>query len=61
MAVSRKYQDFLVEHLADHDEAVAYLTAALEERLKGDEESQHVFLLALRNVTEAQGGVEGQV
>lgn len=57
MAKSRKYQDFLIEQLKDHDEAVAYLNAALEESLKGDEKSQHLFLLALRNVAEAQGGV----
>ena len=57
MARSKKYQDFLIEQLKDHDEAVAYLNAALEESLKGDEESQHVFLVALRNVAEAQGGV----
>ena len=57
MAKSKKYQDFLIEQLKDHDEAVAYLNAALEESLKGNEESQHLFLLALRNVAEAQGGV----
>src|SRR6478752_10541748 len=57
MAVSKKYQDFLMEQLKDHDEAVAYLNAALEESLKGDEESQQLFLVALRNVAEAQGGV----
>ena len=57
MARSRKYQDFLIEQLKDHDEAVAYLNAALEESLKGDEESLQVFLIALRNVAEAQGGV----
>jgi probable addiction module antidote protein len=57
MARSKKYQEFLIEHLKDHDEAVAYLNAALEESLKNNEESQHLFLLALRNVAEAQGGV----
>lgn len=57
MVRSRKYQDFLVEQLRDHDEAVVYLNAALEESLKGDEESQQVFLIALRNVAEAQGGI----
>ncbi len=57
MARSKKYQDFLIEQLKDHDEAVAYLNAALEESLKGDEESQQVFLIALRNVAEAQGGI----
>ena len=57
MARSKKYQDWLIDKLKDHDEAVAYLNVALEESLKGDEESQHLFLLALRNVAEAQGGV----
>jgi probable addiction module antidote protein len=57
MARSKKYQEFLIEQLKDHDEAVAYLNAALEESLKGDEESQQVFLIALRNVAEAQGGI----
>ena len=33
------------------------LLLLLEESLKGDEESQHLFLIALRNVAEAQGGV----
>jgi len=57
MKKSRNYQDFLIEHLKDHDETVAYLNAALEESLKGDAESQHLFLTALRNVAEAQGGI----
>lgn len=57
MAKSKKYQDWLIEKLRDHDEAVAYLNAALEESLKGDEESQHIFLLAVKNVAEAQGGI----
>ncbi len=53
MAGSKNYQEWLIEKLKDHDEAVAYLNAALEESLKGDEESQHLFLTALRNVAEA--------
>jgi len=57
MARSKKYQDWLIEKLKDHDEAVAYLNTALEDSLKGDEESQHLFLVALRNVAAAQGGV----
>lgn len=57
MARSRKYQDFLMEQLKDQDEAVAYLNAALEESLKGDKESQQIFLIALRNVAEAQGDI----
>jgi probable addiction module antidote protein len=52
-----QYQEFVMKHLVDHDESVAYLNAALEESLKGDEESQLLFLIALRNVIEARGGV----
>lgn len=37
--------------------AVAYLNAAWEESLQGDEESQKLFLIALRTVAEAQGGL----
>lgn len=54
----RDYQEELIEYLKDHDEAVAYLNTDWEESLKGDEESQKLFLLALRNVAEAQGGLE---
>ena len=57
MAKSRKYQDFLLEQLQNHDFAVAYLNEALNESLKGDEESQQLFLVALRNVADAQGGI----
>ena len=57
MTKNKNYQEWLLEKLKDHDEAVSYLNAALEESLKGDEESQHLFLIALRNVAEAQGGV----
>jgi DNA-binding phage protein len=44
------YQEDLVNALKDPREAAAYLNAAIEE---GD---RAVFLLALRNVAEAQGG-----
>ncbi|MBS0622983.1 MAG: putative addiction module antidote protein [Verrucomicrobia bacterium] len=57
MKKNKDYQEWLLEKLKDHDEAVSYLNAALEESLKGDEESQHLFLIALRNVAEAQGGM----
>lgn len=57
MPRNRKYQDWLIEQLKDHDMAVAYLNDALEESLKGDEESQQLFLMALRDVAEAQGGL----
>ena len=51
MATSRKYRDSLVEGLHDHEEAAAYLDAALE---AGD---RAAFLLAIRNVIEAVGGM----
>ena len=45
------YQEDLIEALKDPLEAAAYLNAAIEE---GDRE---LFLLALRNVAEARGGM----
>ncbi len=45
------YQEDLIEALKEPREAAAYLTAAMEE---GD---RAVFLLALRNVAEAHGGM----
>jgi probable addiction module antidote protein len=46
------YQKDLIEALKDPQEAAAYLNAAIEE---GDRET---FLLALRNVAEANGGMK---
>ena len=51
MASSRKYQDSLNEALRDPQEAAAYLDAALE---AGD---RAAFLLAMRNVIGALGGM----
>ncbi len=51
MKPGRKYQDDLIQDLQDPAEASAYLNAALEE---GNKEA---FLLALRNVVEAGGGM----
>lgn len=53
MAVKHKksYQEGLIESLKNPKEAAAYLNAAIEE---GDRE---LFLLALRNIAEAQGGI----
>jgi probable addiction module antidote protein len=45
------YQKHLIEDLKDSQEAIGYLNAALE---GGD---RNVFLLALRNVAEAHGGL----
>jgi DNA-binding phage protein len=52
MTQRTEYQQDLIEALKNPEEAAAYLNAALEE---GDRET---FLLALRNVTEANDGPE---
>jgi probable addiction module antidote protein len=44
------YSDWLLEELQDPKLALAYLNEALKD------EDQRVFLLALKNVLEAQGG-----
>lgn len=54
MSRSKKYRDWLIERLRNHDEAVAYLNSALEQNLKGDKESLYLFCIALTNVIEAQ-------
>jgi probable addiction module antidote protein len=51
MKKSKAYQPDLIENLRDPREAEEYLNAALEE------DDPELFLLALRNVAEAQGGV----
>lgn len=51
MESSRSYHDSLIEDLRDPLEACEYLNVALEE---GDRKH---FLIALRNVAEAQGGL----
>jgi probable addiction module antidote protein len=51
MKKSKAYQPDLIENLRDVGEAEEYLNAALEEN------DPELFLLALRNVAEAQGGV----
>jgi probable addiction module antidote protein len=45
------YHEYLIKSLRDPKECVAYLNAALEEN------NRKVFLSALRNVLEAQGGM----
>jgi DNA-binding phage protein len=49
MKASKSYQESLLAALRDPEEAAEYLNAALED---GDEQ---IFLLALRNVAEANG------
>ena len=49
------YHDELIKSLRDPKQAIAYLKVALEEyEQNGDSE---FFLLALRNIAEAQGGI----
>lgn len=47
---TRDYKESLIEDLKDLDYAAGYLTAALEE-------GEDTFLLAIRDVVEAQGGI----
>lgn len=51
MKKGKPYQPELIESLRNPREAEEYLNVALEE------DDPELFLLALRNVTEAQGGV----
>jgi probable addiction module antidote protein len=51
MARHRSYRESLLESLKDLREAEAYLNASLGEN------DPEIFLLALRNVAEAQGGM----
>ncbi len=51
MKPARSYQKDLIEDLKDPGEASTYLNAALEAHDK------EAFLLALKNVLEAQGGI----
>lgn len=51
MAQSKSYEPELIEALKDPEEAAEYLSAALEDR------DPRAFLLALRDVSEAFGGM----
>ena len=51
MTKKESYQKYLINSLKDPEEAVGYLNAALD---GGDAQ---VFLLALHNVVQAQGGI----
>lgn len=51
----RSYKEHLIESLKDPEEASAYLEACLEEALENKEFG--VFLLAVRDVAEAQVGM----
>ena len=47
--ITEKYEDGLKKSLKNPEELAAYLSAALEEN------DQEIFLLALRDITEARG------
>ena len=51
----RTWREFLIEKLADPEEAISYLQVSLEEYLI--DEDIPFFLKGIRNVVEAQGGV----
>jgi probable addiction module antidote protein len=51
MVKVKNYKEHLLEQLQDLEEAAAYLNAALHD------EDHYAFLLALRDIAEAQGGM----
>lgn len=51
MVKVKNYKEHLLEQLQDPEESAAYLNAALHD------DDPHVFLLALRDIAEAQGGI----
>jgi probable addiction module antidote protein len=58
MARSKDFNDLLIQSLKSSKEAKAYFDAILEECKNCDEkEAQKLLLLALKNITEAQGGI----
>ena len=55
MREMRNYHDYLMEELSDLEEAISYLEVVLEEYEKDGD--TFGFLIGLRNVSEAQGGL----
>ncbi len=51
MVKAKNYKEHLLKQLQKPKEAAAYLNAALQD------EDPHVFLLALRDIAEAKGGM----
>ncbi|MDE0087556.1 MAG: transcriptional regulator [Candidatus Poribacteria bacterium] len=51
----RKFKDYHIEQLSDPEDAKIYLSVALEDYEKN--EDTDAFLLAVRDVVEAQGGM----
>lgn len=55
MSNYRKFKDYHIEQLHDPEDAKIYLSVALEDYEKN--EDIEAFLLAVRDVAEAQGGI----
>lgn len=55
MSVYRNFRDYHIEQLRDPEDAKIYLTVALDDYEKNGE--IEAFLLAVRDVAEAQGGM----
>ncbi len=53
--ITESYKKGLLKNLADPVEAAAYLNAALED------DSDDAFLMALRDIAEAKGEINGKV
>ncbi len=51
----RDFRDYVKDKLKDPEEAISYLNTALEEYEK--DQDTEAFLLALRTVAEARGGI----
>ena len=57
--LSASHEEYFIKKLSDPKEAAAYLNAMLEEIAEDDiEEAQNLILIALKNIVQAQGGVQ---
>ena len=56
MSKMRRYRDFLIEELADRDEALSFLEVALEEHEKDPDAAALYYGFSV--AVEAQGGVQ---
>jgi probable addiction module antidote protein len=57
MTRSRKFSDFLNEHLQDPERALGYMNQVLSEVSSDDKISQKAFLTALKDIINAKGGI----
>lgn len=52
-----RYDNWIVDKLKNNDLAVSYLNAALDESIRDSSRSHYLFLLAIKNVAQAKGGI----